>query len=115
MTTTDVDVEVTAVTSTRRPLRRSMLESIAAIDRLIVAQARRAREGDGGLAELAALAALESVLAAAIDDVATYLLEHDDASYREVGIALGIGKPGALKRYPGASARPPGGQRADLR
>lgn len=40
---------------------------------------------------------------------------HDDASYREVGEALGMTFQAAAKRYPGASTRRPGGQPGNLR
>jgi hypothetical protein len=72
-------------------------------------------DGHGGLAELHALVLLERRVAEAIDEVALHLLEHDDASYREVGAALGISKSAAEKRYPAASSRPPGGQPGALR
>jgi hypothetical protein len=115
ITVAEQGVKVNAVTFTRERKRWSMLESIAAVHRLIVAQERRARDGEGGLAELAALAALERVLGDTIGAVAIHLLEHDEASYKEIGIALDLTKQGALKRYPGASSRPVGGRPARLR
>jgi hypothetical protein len=54
-------------------------------------------------------------VADAIDEIAQHLLAVEECSYREVGIALGISRQAAEKRYPDPSARPAGGQWAGLR
>ena len=69
-------------------------------------------EGRGGLTELAAMVELRDELNAAIDASAVVLLANEDVSYGEVGQALGITKQAVSLRYPGASARPVGGQTA---
>jgi len=92
-----------------------MLESVDACARFLRAFRRRTRDGDAGLAELAAVAALRDDLDSAVDEIARHLLAADDCSYREIGVALGISPQAAAKRYPGASGRPAGGQRAGLR
>ena len=74
----------------------------------------RTRRGEGGLAELTAITELNKSLMIAINEISIHLLAHEDCSYREIGIALGITSQAAAKRYPGASSRPAGGQRAGL-
>ena len=122
MTTTTTTPNHEAVASTtveaRRANRRAgrtMFDTIAAASRFVASFVTNTRAGHGGLAELAAITDLEHQLADARDDVARHLLRHDDASYREVAIALGITPQAAAKRYPGASSRPVGGQEARLR
>jgi hypothetical protein len=94
--------------------RRPVLDSLGAADRLIRAAARRTVEGDGGLAELAAAARHLAETGAAINAMARHLLAAEEASYKEIGAALDISAQAAAKRYPGASARRPGGQPSHL-
>jgi len=101
------------VTATKR--RRPMLDTIDAARRIVAAFVVRTRHGDGGLAELASIVALRQETDMAIDAIARHLLAAEDCSYREVGVALGISPQAAAKRYPRASSRPAGGQRAGLR
>jgi hypothetical protein len=108
-------VKVNGLTS-RRPKRpKTMLEAIDGIRCQIVKKTERAREGEMGLAELTALAELIPVLTDTIDAVALHLLRYDEASYREIAIALGITRTAAVKRYRGNSTRPVGGREARLR
>ena len=88
----------------------SMLGTIRGARGMVRSFARNTTDGLGGLAELAAMAQLRDELEAAIDACALHLLAEDDASYREIGIALNITPQAAAKRFPGASTRPPGGQ-----
>lgn len=92
-----------------------MVGSIEAARRLVRAATRNTRDGYGGLAELAALVELRDEVEVAIDAGALHLLANDDASYREVAVALGITRQAAMKRYPEASSRPQGGQPGNLR
>jgi hypothetical protein len=94
---------------------RSLLDTLAAARRFLRAAVDRTEHGDGGLAELARLADLELEVRRAVDGCAVWLLEHDDASYREVGAALGMSLQAVAKRYPGLSSRPAGGQESRLR
>jgi DNA invertase Pin-like site-specific DNA recombinase len=66
------------------------------------------------LADLHFLDDLQRQVADAVDVVARRLLEQG-ASYREVGVALGISRQAAARRYPTASARRAGGQPGGLR
>ena len=108
-------VVVATATGTPPQLRREMLDSIGAARRFVAAFVERTRRGEGGLAELAAVVELQAATGSAVDAIALHLLTVEDCSYREVGIALGITAQAAAKRYPGASSRPAGGQRAWLR
>ena len=105
----------TQVDATPTLNRRPILDSLGAADRLVRAAARRTIDGDGGLAELASAARHLAETADAVDTIARHLLSAEDCSYREIGVALGITAQAAAKRYPGASSRPGGGQRAGLR
>ena len=112
---TDTPVASTVVDATPTGSRRPMLESIGAARRFVRAFVARTRAGDGGLAELAAVAELHRETDHAIDAIAHHLLKVEDCSYREIGVALGISPQAAAKRYPQASGRPAGGQRSGLR
>ena len=117
MTRRPVDVASNTSDATiPKPYRagRTVLDTLDAAERLIRAGARRIRHDEGELAELARLAELREVLLVEIDHSATHLLAHD-ASYREIGTALGITRQSAQARYPNASSRPAGGQEAGLR
>lgn len=82
---------------------------------MIRAAGRHTAAGRGGLDELAALVELRRELDAVIDTAACHLLANEAASYAEVGTAMGITKQAVALRYPGASARPLGGQTAENR
>lgn len=110
-----VPLASTPVEATSARTRKSMLHTIDAVRGMIIAQERRTRNGEGGLAELTALAELDDVLRRTVDGIARHLLERDDCSYREIGVALGISAQAAAKRYPGVSSRPAGGQPSWLR
>lgn len=93
----------------------SLERAMGAAQRFVDAVAGHTADGVGGLAELNALADLERRVRDVIDETAFRLLAHDDASYREVGIALGITRQAAENRYPRSSSRPAGGQPGNLR
>jgi hypothetical protein len=116
------DVASTAVDAKRakREARRadpdwSFDRLLGLIDRSARAIAEHTIDGYGGLAELHAIVDVHRRLGDVIDTMARHLLEHDDASYREIGLVLGIGRTAVEKRYPGASSRPAGGQPGNLR
>jgi hypothetical protein len=93
----------------------SLERTIGAVSRFVRSIVGHVDDGAGGLADLHALVWLRAELDQAVDTAARHLLEHDDASYREIGAALGIGRDAAAKRYPNASSRRPGGQPGRLR
>jgi hypothetical protein len=93
----------------------SLLGSVAAVRRFVAVLAGHTADGFGGLAELHAAVEVQAELAVVIDAMARHLLDHEDASYREVGLALGLSLSAAAKRYPDAGSRRPGGQPARLR
>jgi hypothetical protein len=94
---------------------RTLLDSIGAARRFVAAFVTRTRRGEGGLAELTAVVEMRNELDLAIDAIARHLLEHDDCSYKQIGIALDITQQAAAKRYRGASSRRAGGQPSWLR
>lgn len=93
----------------------SLERSIGAIDRLTRAVANHVGDGVGGLAELTSLVELERSVRDVVDGMARHLLESDDYSYREIGVALGMTRQAVEQRYPGASSRPAGAQSGNLR
>jgi hypothetical protein len=95
--------------------RKSVLHSLAGAASIIRAGGRRIADGDGDLAQLAALYALRAEIDAAVDTAARHLLADAEASRREIGSALGMTPQAVGKRWPGVSARPRGGQEARLR
>ena len=109
-------VKETAVPASRHDGRKSILHTLTeGCPSMIRSAGRRIVAGDGDLAELAALFDLIAVINETVDVVAAHLLANDN-SRREVGAALGGMSPQAVgKRYPGASSRPPGGQRGETR
>jgi hypothetical protein len=113
-----VDVAPTAGGSSGlRPYRpgRDLQASLDAVRRFLRAAVTRTLNGEGGLAELTTMVEIVDDVLAAIDVMVVQLLEHDDASFREISIALGITQQAAAKRYHGRSQRRPGGQPANLR
>jgi hypothetical protein len=88
--------------------------SLGAAGRLVRATVGHVEDGQGDLAELAALVEHEALVAEVIDQVALTLLARG-ASYREIAAALKISRSRVEQRYPGASSRRPGGQPAGLR
>lgn len=92
-----------------------MLESVAAVSRLVRSFAKNTVDGYGGLSELYAIAELRRELDDVIDTIAAHLLANEDYSYREIGQALGFSRQWARRRYAGMSSRPSGGQPGNLR
>lgn len=90
------------------------MDSIAAADRFIAAAGDHLTDGHGDLAELAALVEHVRLTNEMIDMAAKALLARN-TSYREIGIALGLGRAAVERRYPGAAGRRPGGQPSNLR
>jgi hypothetical protein len=93
----------------------SLEGTISAVSRFVCSIVGHVDDGAGSLADLYALVRLRDRLDQAIDTAARHLLEHDDASYREVGAALGMTRQAAASRYPSSSSRRPGGQPSRLR
>ena len=67
----------------------------------VAAFVERTRRGEGGLAESAAVVELQAEIDVAVDAIATYLLEHDEESYKRIGIALGDHAAGREEALPG--------------
>ena len=93
----------------------SFFNSLGAARRFFRKAVVHMAEGRGGLAELAALVEARDEMNAAIDASAKVLLAAEHVSYAEIGAALGVTKQAVSLRYPGASARPVGGQHAGNR
>ena len=112
---TTVDASAVRRAATRANPNWSLERTMSAVERFVCAIAAHVDDGAGGLAELHAFAELTHQIDGVVDSIARHLLEHDDASYREIGAALGISRQAAVKRYPKTSSRQPGGQPARLR
>lgn len=93
----------------------SIISTLRGASGMIKAAGRHTAAGRGGKDELEALVKLRKELDAVIDSAACHLLANQDHSYAEIGEALGITKQAVALRYPGASARPLGGQTAENR
>jgi hypothetical protein len=89
-----------------------LMETLEGAERLIRVVPERFAQGHGGLDELAKLVAIHRLVADAIDAAARRLLDAEDASFGDVGTALGITQQAVSARYPGASRRLRGGQGA---
>jgi hypothetical protein len=113
--TTEVDLGRAARAARRANPDWSMERSLGVPRRFVEAVVEHTRDGYGGLAELHALVELRDGIDSAIDHVARHLLEHDDASYREVGLAVGVTAQAVAKRYPNSSSRQRGAQPGNLR
>jgi hypothetical protein len=124
--TTTVDAvasNIVAVTSSAVDVRsspgrvrehRSVEDVLGALRRFVRAIERRVDADECGLVELAAVVELAADVVDLRDHLARRLLA-DTFSYREVGIALGISRQAAERRYPGATSRRPGAQPGPLR
>jgi hypothetical protein len=112
---TAVDLGRAAREARRSNPEWSLERSLGVPRRFVKAVVEHTEDGYGGLAELSALVELRGMLDDAIDRVARHLLENDDASYREVGVALEVSAQAVAKRYPNSSSRQRGAQPGNLR
>jgi hypothetical protein len=104
--------EVDAIRETKK---RSALHTIEGVNSMLKAAHNRIDAGEYTLVELAALAEVKVTVEAVIDAAVRWLGSNDEASYRELGIALGVTRSAVEKRWPGISGREEGGQPSRLR
>ena len=95
--------------------RKSVCHTLQGAGHMARAAARRTNAGEGGIDELRAAVALATEVRNAIDSMCRHLLSAEECSNAEIAEVLGISRQAVAQRYPGASARPVGGQRAGLR
>src|SRR5262245_31965659 len=96
-------VASTAVDAVARADRKSVVHTLDGAAAMIRSAGRRIVDGDGDLAELTVLAELAVIVREAVDVAARHLLEHTEASNKEIAYALGITRQAVAKRYPRAS------------
>jgi uncharacterized protein YerC len=86
-----------------------MGETLNGVSAILRAQAARMAVGEGGLDEIAAMAAVRDLADQALDVMIVTLLS-EGVSFAQVAEALGVSTQAVGRKYRGLSARAAGGQ-----